>query len=190
MVALYGVPVGTVTSVRLHEGRVLVGLKVDYDGILPSDTRARFSSPPIGATTVQLIPGTSAVPLSEGDTITVPRSVGLTERADSIGSQVNLVLARVEQMLATETVDNFRQAARSLSATMVELEDLIHSQSSNLASVVTNLEKTTAALAQATEGPELERSVASLDSLLQRLSAAGSGLDNCSQRGHEERRAH
>jgi len=180
MVVLYGVEVGKVSSVRLHESQVLVGLKVEYDGILPSDTRARFSSPPIGAASVELIPGTSSVPLAEGDTIAVPRTVGLTERADSIGSQVNLVLERVEQMLAAETVDDFRQAARSLSATMVELEGLIDSQSSNLASVVTNLEKTSAALAQATQGPELERSVASLDTLLLRLSAAGTGLDSAS----------
>jgi len=61
---------------------------------------------------------------------------------------------------------------------MVELEGLIDSQSSNLASVVANLERTSAALAQATQGPELERSVASLDSLLLKLSAAGSGLDS------------
>jgi len=178
MVLLYGVQVGKVTSVRLHDGQVLVGLEIDYDGILPSDTRARFSSPPIGATTVQLLPGSSTVPLAEGDTVDVPRSVGLTERADSIGTQVNLVLERVEHLLAAETVDDFRQAARSLSSMMVELQGLIEQQSNNLGSVVENLERTSASLAKATDGPELERSVASLDSLLMRLNAAGSGLDS------------
>lgn len=178
MVVLYGVQVGKVTSVRLHDGRVLVGLEIDYDGILPSDTRARFSSPPIGATTVQLLPGTSTIPLAEGDTVSVPRSVGLSERADSIGGQVSLVLERVEHLLAAETVDDFRLAARSLSSMMVELQGLIEQQSNNLGSVVENLERTSASLAQATQGPELERSVASLDSLLMRLSAAGSGLDS------------
>ncbi len=178
MVLLYGVEVGKVTGVELAAGQVVVGLEVDYDGILPSDTRARLSSPPIGAATVKLIPGTSTTPLVDGDTISVPRSVALTERADSIGSQIGVVLERVEHLLAAETVDDFRQAARSLSATMVELEGLIDSQSSNLASVVSNLEQTSAALAQATQGPELERSVASLDSLLLKLSAAGSGLDS------------
>ena len=178
MVVLYGVQVGKVTSVRLHEGQVLVGLEIDYDGIIPSDTRARFSSPPIGATTVQLLPGSSSIPLADGDTISVPRSVGLTERADSIGSQVTLVLERVEHLLAAETVDDFRQAARSLSSMMVELQSLIEQQSNNLGDVVENLERTSASLAQATQGPELQRSVASLDSLLMRLSAAGSGLDS------------
>jgi len=178
MVVLYGVQIGKVTSVKLYDGQVLVGLEIDYDGILPSDTRARFSSPPIGATTVQLLPGASTVPLTAGDTISVPRSVGLTERADSIGSQVNLVLERVEHLLAAETVDDFRQAARSLSAAMVEIEGLIEAQSNNLASVVANLEQTSSALAQATGGPELERSVASLDSLLLKLNAAGGGLDS------------
>ena len=178
VVVLYGVEVGKVTSVRLHDDQVLVGLEIDYDGILPSDTRARFSSPPIGATTVQLLPGTSPIPLAEGDTVSVPRSIGLTERADSIGSQVNLVLERVEHLLSAETVDDFRQAARSLSSMMVELQSLIEQQSNNLESVVENLEQTSASLARATDGPGLERSVASLDSLLMRLSSAGTGLDS------------
>lgn len=178
VVVLYGVGVGSVSSVELHEGQVLIGLEVDYDGILPADTRARLSAPPIGATTVQLLPGSSTVPLTDGDTIAVPPSVALTDRADSIGTQVTLVLERVEQVLATETVSDFRQAARSLSASMVELQDLIHSQRNNLAAVVSNLEETSAALAEATEGPELERSVASLDSLLLKLNAMGGGLDS------------
>jgi phospholipid/cholesterol/gamma-HCH transport system substrate-binding protein len=177
-VVLYGVEVGSVSSVGLHEGQVLIGLEVDYDGILPSDTRARLSSPPIGATTVQLLPGASTVPLAEGDTIMSPPTIGLTERADSIGVQVSTVLARVEQMMAAETVEDFRQAARSLSASMVELQSLIESQSGNLASMISNLEQTSESLARATEGPELERSMASIDSLLERLNAASGGLDS------------
>lgn len=180
-VYLLGVDVGSVADLRLDGLRVLVDLSLDFDGGLPADTRGIIrASGFLGSQRIDLIPGKSAEALASGDTIQLDREADLQSLAGDLGDETTLILKRIRDALSEETVGDIRASSSAMAAAMRQLESLVSSQRETIHQLLANLEATTGQLAKATEGPELDRAVARLDSLSDRLNSAGAGLDSSS----------
>ena len=178
---LLGVDVGSVGSVRIVDREVLIDLDIDYDGTLPSDTRGLIvPSGFLGSQMVQLQPGASDRPLSSGDTIPLVRVPDLQALVGDLGDQATNLIEEASNVLSEETARELRASSSALAGAMRELEGLVAEQRSTLDQLLSNLARASEGLAGATAGPELERTVARLDSLSAHLARAGSGLDSTS----------
>lgn len=180
-VYLRGVDVGSVERVELAEDRAVLRLEVDETS-LPRDTRAEVRpSGFLGSQMVRLVPGSSERLLADGDTIAAGTAPDLQSIASQLGSDVTAVLERTRTLLSGETVDDVRGSARSVSAAMRELRSLVEAERRTISSLLDALERTARRLSEATSGPELERSVARVDSLTRRLDAIGGELEGSSR---------
>lgn len=182
-VYLRGVDIGSVIDIRLATDHAVLTLEVaDQGGGLPRDTRAAIRpSGFLGSQLIELIPGEAKVPLVNGDTIDGGPLPDLQSVAGALGDRAGRVLAQTEKLLADETVEGVRRSTDALSATMAELQTLVQSEREALATLIESLSATAAQLAGATAGPELERTMANIDSITSRLRVASAGMDSTSR---------
>ncbi|HEX6306587.1 MAG TPA: MlaD family protein [Longimicrobiales bacterium] len=122
-VQLHGVQVGTVRSIELHpSGGVVAALRLDHENLaLPTDTRAVVSGDVFGAHTVDLIPGTSGISISPGDTLQGAASPQLSQIATDLGSRVESVLINADRLLSPAAVADVHATASVLPASAQEL---------------------------------------------------------------------
>ncbi|MGH7446883.1 MAG: MlaD family protein [Longimicrobiales bacterium] len=122
-VQLQGVQVGAVRSVALHpQGGVVVGLRLDHDNLaLPTDTRATVTGDVFGAHVVDLIPGTSGISISPGDTLRGVASPQFTQIATDLSSRVESVLINADRLLSPQAVADVHATAAVLPASAQEL---------------------------------------------------------------------
>lgn len=173
VVLLRGVPVGAVEEVRLVEAGVLLRLTASPEGRLPSDTYASIESAGfLGQMVVGLRPGSATDDLASGDTIPARVVPGLTGLADRIGGQAGDVLDRTQRLLSDGLIASVETGAGAFAGTMTELEAMLERQSQTLEQLIESLAGMSEQLSAATDGPELERTVANIDSLAARLSTA------------------
>jgi len=181
-VILRGVPVGTVEEVRLVGEGVVIRLAASPDGRLPSDTHAAIETTGfIGQMLVSLQPGVAPDDLATGDTIPAVIAPGLTGLADRLGGQATDVLDRTQRLLSDSLISSVGLGAGALAGTMGELETMLDRQSRTLEQLIENLARMSGQLSAATDGPELETTVANIDSLAARLSAASENFGASSE---------
>ena len=180
-VTLRGVPVGSVEEIRLVEGGVVMKLEASPGGRLPTDTRAAIGSGGfLGQPGVSLRPGTATTDLADGDTIRAESSPGLMELADDLGGQAADVLERTQRLMSDSVLASVEAGAGGFAGTMTELDSMLSRQSENLEAMIRNLSALSASLENATDGPELERTVASLDTMTARLASASAEFEESS----------
>ncbi|HSK18215.1 MAG TPA: MlaD family protein [Longimicrobiales bacterium] len=122
-VQVQGVQVGTVRSIDLNpQGGVVVGLRIEREDLaLPTDTRASISGDVFGAHVVDLIPGSSAISISPGDTLRGATAPQLTQMASDLGSRVESVLVNADRLLSPAAVADVHATAAVLPASAQEL---------------------------------------------------------------------
>jgi phospholipid/cholesterol/gamma-HCH transport system substrate-binding protein len=122
-VQLQGVQVGTVRAIDLHpRGGVIVGLRLDREDLaLPTDTRVVVSGDVFGAHVVDLIPGTSGISISPGDTLRGAASPQLSQIATDLSSRVESVLVSADRLLSPDAVADVHATASVLPASALEL---------------------------------------------------------------------
>jgi phospholipid/cholesterol/gamma-HCH transport system substrate-binding protein len=170
---LRGVPVGEVEEVRLVGEGVVIRLKASPNGRLSSDTYASIETAGfLGQMIVGLRPGLAADNLVSGDTISARVLPGLTGLADQLGDQAGNVLERTQRLLSDDLIASVESGAGAFAGTMGELEAMLERQSHTLEQLIESLSGMSAQLSDATDGPELERTVANIDSLTARLATA------------------
>jgi phospholipid/cholesterol/gamma-HCH transport system substrate-binding protein len=176
---LLGVDVGKVNAVDLRADGVVFELELTYRGSLPADTRAEEQTAGfLGMAALALLPGASTSPLSEGDTISAAGGgPGLQDLAGDLGDQASSVLSQINKLLDDSTVAAARQGIGSFAGGMEELEVLLERESQSLEKLIQSLSVTSSRLAEATSGPEIERTLANVDSLTARLAEASDDLD-------------
>lgn len=180
-VFLRGVDVGGVSQVRLEATHVAIAIEIFADVDLPADTRGVIRPAGfLGSQMVELVPGAQTGALADGDTITLGRTSDLMTLASDLGDDTGVLLERVEAVLSEEMVADVRESTRSFSAAMRELETLMSGERDAIHSLLANLDQASAQLASLTGSPELERSLASLDTLTSRLATASAGFDSTS----------
>ncbi len=173
VVMLRGVPVGAVEEVRLVESGVVMRLTASPEGRLPSDTYASIETAGfLGQMVVGLRPGSATDNLVSGDTIPARVLPGLTGLADQLGDQAGEVLERTQRLLSDDLISSVESGAGAFAGTMGELETMLERQSQTIEHLIESLASMSAQLSAATDGPELERTVANIDSLAARLATA------------------
>jgi len=182
-ITLMGVDVGSVKSVELRTDGVVLELELTHGGSLPIDTQAKeHTAGFLGMAALALIPGESTVALSEGDTIySAGGGPGLQDLVGELGGDASDVLAQIQKLLNDSTVANAQAGIGSFAGGMEELETLLARESQSIEELIEGLSATSARLAKVTSGPELDRTVAHLDSLTSRLAAASTDLDQTSK---------
>jgi phospholipid/cholesterol/gamma-HCH transport system substrate-binding protein len=182
VVMLRGVPVGAVEEVRLVGNGVVVQLTASPEGRLPSDTYASIETAGfLGQMVIGLQPGSAADDLASGDTISAQVVPGLTGLADQLGGQATDVLDRTQRLLSDGLISSVETGAGAFAGTMGELETMLERQSQTLEQLIEGLAEASAQLGAATDGPELERTVANIDSLTARLAAASNSFGDSSE---------
>jgi phospholipid/cholesterol/gamma-HCH transport system substrate-binding protein len=180
---LLGVDVGKVNSVELRADGVVFELELTHRGSLPADTKAEEQTAGfLGMAALALLPGSSQTYLAEGDTIyAAGGGPGLQDLAGDLGDQASSVLTQINQLLNDSTVAEAQKGISSFAGGMEELEVLLERESQSLERLIQSLSTTSSRLADVTSGPELERTLANVDSLTARLAKASEDLDETSE---------
>jgi phospholipid/cholesterol/gamma-HCH transport system substrate-binding protein len=176
-VQLQGVQVGAVRSIELHpQGGVVVGLRLEREDLaLPTDTRAAISGDVFGAHTVDLIPGTSGISISPGDTLRGAASPQLTQIATDLSSRVESVLINADRLLSPAAVADVHATAAVLPESALELRAAfgeLRLASIALRRSAENVESADAGTALRSAIADVERSADALTSAAGRLETA------------------
>ena len=182
VITLLGVEVGSVRRIDLRQDHVDMELVVSFQGQLPRDTRGEIRTAGfLGANVMALIPGVSTERLTTGDTITAVPAPGLNELAGTLGDRAGRVLEQTQRLLSDSLISDVQSAAGSLSAGMEDVQLLLDHQAAALEELIRALNQTAQELAAATSSPELDHTLANIDTLTARLAAASDDLDSGSQ---------
>ena len=181
-VTLLGVEVGSVRRISLRQDHVDMEVVVSFEGQLPRDTRGEIkTSGFLGANVLALIPGVSTEILSSGDTITAAPAPGLNDLAGTLGDQAGRVLEQTRALLSDSLISDVHSAAGSMAEGMEDVQVLLDRQAATLAELIEALNVAARELAESASSPELDRTLANIDTLTARLAAAGDDLDSSSQ---------
>ena len=181
-ITLLGVEVGSVRQIWLRQDHVGMELVVNFQGQLPRDTRAEIkTSGFLGANVLALIPGVATELLASGDTITAAPTPGLNELAGTLGDQAGRVLEQTRMLLSDSLISDVHSAAGSLAAGMEDVRVLLEQEAGTLQELIEALELAATKLAETATGPEVQRTLANIDTLTARLAAAADDLDSGSQ---------
>lgn len=174
-VQLQGVQVGTVRSVELHPGGgVVVGLRLDHDNLaLPTDTRATITGDVFGAHVVDLIPGTSGISVTPGDTLRGVASPQFTQIATDLSSRVESVLTNADRLLSPQAVADVHATAAVLPASAQELRAAFAEL--RLASIA--LRRTAENVESAETGTALSSAISEVEQSAQALTSAAGRLE-------------
>lgn len=179
---LRGVEVGSVETIRLEPTHVFLELAVFADVALPADTRGVIRPAGfLGSQLIELVPGSATTALAPGDTIALGRELDLLSLASELGDDTGVLLDRVEAVLSERMVENLSTSSEAFTAAMRELEAMMASERETVHALLANLDRASIRLAELTEGPELERSLANLDTLSSRLAVASTSFDSTSR---------
>jgi len=161
-VQVNGVQVGAVREVRLESpSRVRVDLRLDEGIQLPADTRARLKADVFGTTTVELVPGSDARMLVEGDTIRGLAVRALPDLVATLGGQAESILTSADRLLAPEVVADLRAVAAAMPAGAQEMLTLLREMraaAESLRRTAKQVEDAEAGAALAASLEELQRS--------------------------------
>ena len=181
-VYLLGIEVGEVESVRLEGFRVMIDLGIYHETDLPADTRGVIRAAGfLGTQMVDLIPGASDRLLASGDTIQLGRVGDLQSLAVDLGDETTVILGRIEDVLSERTVSDIRASSSAFAGAMRELQSLVRAERESLGSLLANLDRASARLADVADRPDLDDAVANLDTLTSRLAAASASFVSTSQ---------
>lgn len=181
-VSLLGVDVGSVESVELRRSDVVLHLGVAYRGTIPRDTRGAIrASGFLGAMEIALLPGSAGQALADGDTIDAFAAPGLQDLAGALGDQASEILAQTRKLLSDSLIGDVHAGTESFAAAVSDIQGLLDREVDSLELLIESLSRASQTLADATAGPELDRTVAHIDTLTTRLSAASDGLSASSR---------
>ena len=172
-VLVRGVQIGTVDEVELVPERAVIGMTIATSVPLPADTRGTVKpSGFLGQQLVELAPGEGGRTLAEGDTIRLDRATDLVSLASSLGDETGSLVERVESILSDELAANVAVGSEALALAMGELGQLLESERRSIRSLLANMDTLTHRLADLTGADEVDRTLASLDTLSSRLAGA------------------
>jgi len=173
-VQVNGVQVGAVREVRLESpGRVRVDLRLDEGIQLPADTRARLKADVFGTTTVELVPGSDARVLAEGDTIRGLAMRALPDLVATLGDQAESILTNADRLLAPEVVADLRAVAAAMPAGAQEMVMLLR----EMRAAAESLRRTAKQVEEAETGAALAASLEELQRSARAFTSAANAME-------------
>ena len=177
-VQMRGVNIGRVVGFGMVPEGVRIRMELYNEYEVPQGSLAHLkSSGLLGGMTVDVIPGTSQESVEDGDELPGTSAAGLMSAAESLGAGADTVLQRMTTLLAPGTIDAVGSSATQLRSLLLELNALTSRQRDELAALSSSLRRSAQGIEGVTTGPELERSVARIDTLTARLAVTSTSLD-------------
>lgn len=177
-VQMRGVNIGRVVGFGMVPDGVRIRMELYNEYPVPQGSVANLKSGGIlGGMTIDVIPGPSQEDVDDGDELPGMSDPGLMSAVETLGVGADTVLQRVTRMLAPGTIDAVGTSATELRSLLVELNALAANQRAELAALSGSLRRSAQGIEGATAGPELERSVARIDTLTARLAGTSLSLD-------------
>lgn len=174
-VQVHGVQVGSVREIHLRpEGGVVVTLRLDREDLaLPTDTRAAISGDVFGAHVVDLVPGSSGISISPGDTLQGVSSPQLSQIATDLSSRVESVLINADRLLSPAAVADVHETAAVLPASAQELRAAF----AELRLAAIALRRTAEGVESAETGAALTGAIGEVERSAQALTSAAGKLE-------------
>ncbi len=181
-VQMRGVIVGRVSGFEMtDEERVTISLELYDEWRVPAGSTATLAEAGVfGGRTVEILPGTGAGILQPLDTIPgEDTGGGLLATVGELGSEAEVVMQRIEQLLNPTTIGAVQGSAVEFEALAGDLRSVVAQQRAELGEMTSSLARVAAGLeATADEaGPDIARAAARADSLLAKMEETTGRLD-------------
>jgi phospholipid/cholesterol/gamma-HCH transport system substrate-binding protein len=173
-VRMRGVNIGRVKKFVISHDDVAVDLEIEGEYKIPTDSQVKLSSAgPLGGMKADVVPGVATTYVKYGDTV-----AGLTEQGlEDMTAQAGDVMARVQKLLADDTIANVNGSTTELRALLGELNRTVVEQRKELVALTASLRRSSGSLEKTMSAPELERSVKRLDGISTRMDEVTQTLD-------------
>jgi phospholipid/cholesterol/gamma-HCH transport system substrate-binding protein len=176
-VQMRGVNIGRIMGFEISQGGVKISLEIEGEFKIPVDSRVQLvSAGMLGGMKADVIPGTATTYVKYGDTLQGRTQKGLAD-LDQLSGQAEDVLARVQKLLADETIGNVNVSTLEMRKLLIELSSAVKEQRKELGSLTQSLRRSSAGLEKTANAPELERSIKRLDTISTRMDEVTQTLD-------------
>ncbi|HUG53063.1 MAG TPA: MlaD family protein [Vicinamibacteria bacterium] len=188
-VQMRGVNIGRVQRFKMAKDQVEVSLELDGEYPVPRDSHVELKSGGLlGGTIAEIVPGDSDDSLDNGDTIPGQSVPGLFDAAERVADQVETVMAQVEKLMTDATVrnlsataENAQVASRDVRRLIADVSTAVAEQRRQLNTLEASLQRSAQGLERVTTGPEVDRALARLDTLGERMDGITASLQRSSE---------
>jgi phospholipid/cholesterol/gamma-HCH transport system substrate-binding protein len=177
-VQMRGVNIGRIMGFEISQGGVKIALEIEGEFKIPVDSRVELvSAGMLGGMKADIVPGTATTYVGYGDTLQGRSQEGGLADLDALSGQAEDVLARVQKLLADDTIGNVNASTLQMRNLLVELSGAVKEQRQELGSLTQSLRRSSAGLEKTANAPELERSIKRLDTISLRMDEVTQTLD-------------
>ena len=176
-VQMRGVNIGRIMGFEISQGGVKIALEIEGEFKIPTDSKVELvSAGMLGGMKADIIPGTATTVVGYGDSLQGRTEKGLAD-LDQLSGQAEDVLARVQKLLADDTIGNVNASSLEMRKLLGELSSAVTEQRKELVSLTQSLRRSSAGLEKTANAPELERSIKRLDAISARMDEVTQTLD-------------
>jgi phospholipid/cholesterol/gamma-HCH transport system substrate-binding protein len=167
-VQMRGVNIGKVLSFTMASQGVTITLELDGEWEIPTGSRTRLVSAGIvGGRTVEILEGPGPGNVPAGGQILGENVEGILDFPPELGRDAQVVLQRIQDLLAEPTTEAIRASAEEFRALLSQLSELAEAQGEEVARLTASLNRSAVGLEDAAgSGEDLARAVARADSAL------------------------
>ena len=177
-VQMRGVNIGRIMGFEISQGGVKIALEIEGEFKIPVDSRVELvSAGMLGGMKADIIPGTATNYVGYGDKLQGQSESGGSADLDKLSTQAEDVMARVQKLLADDTIGNVNESTVHMRKLLADLSAAVVDQRKELAALTASLRKSSAGLEKTTNAPELERSIKRLDAISARMDDVTQTLD-------------
>ena len=176
-VQMRGVNIGRIMGFEISPGGVKIALEIEGEFKIPVDSKVELvSAGMLGGMKADVIPGTATTYVGYGDSLQGRTEKGLAD-LDQLSGQAEDVLARVQKLLADDTIGNVNVSTLEMRKLLIELSGAVKEQRKELTGLTQSLRRSSAGLEKTANAPELERSIKRLDTISTRMDEVTQTLD-------------
>ncbi len=178
-VQMRGVNIGRIMGFKISPAGVRVELEIEGEFDIPKDSQVSLvSAGLLGGMKADVVPGQATTFVKYGDSLPGRTEKGLADLdTEQLGTQAEDVMARVQKLLADQTIANVQGSTAELHGLLKEMNAAIVGQRRELTLLTQSLQRSSAALEKSVGAPELERSIKRLDAISAQMEQVTGTLD-------------
>jgi phospholipid/cholesterol/gamma-HCH transport system substrate-binding protein len=178
-VQMRGVNIGRIMGFEISKAGVKVALEIEGEFKIPTDSVVSLESAGLlGGMKANVVPGSATTFVGYGDALPGKTEKGLADvDTEQLSNQAEDVMARVQKLLADQTIANVNGSTAELHALLKEMNATIVGQRKELTQLTQSLNRTSASLEKSMGSPELERSIKRLDGISAQMEEITKTLD-------------
>jgi phospholipid/cholesterol/gamma-HCH transport system substrate-binding protein len=182
-VQMRGVNIGRIMGFKISQAGVRVELEIEGEFDIPTDSQVSLvSAGLLGGMKADVVPGQATTFVKYGDSLPGRTEKGLADLdTEQLGTQAEDVMARVQKLLADQTIANVQGSTAELHGLLKEMNAAIVGQRRELTVLTQSLQRSSAALEKSVGAPELERSIKRLDAISAQMEQVTGTLDRGSR---------